>query len=151
MVQKMYLKHSVSCTNTHHDVTDLVNHWIFKSTKTWISRERKITLRIWVEYIWKVKIVHCNGPLSNKMIIFRQSQQKVVALRGRNKRIVHCRLKLQAKLVARSWSERQRSWGGLSAGLRAPPSGALRGQSPPTKNFEVFRCSRLAYNSLKFY
>ena len=25
------------CTNTHHDVTDLVNHGIVKNTKTWIS------------------------------------------------------------------------------------------------------------------
>ena len=33
----------LSCTNTHHDVTDLVNHGIVKNTETWISRERNIT------------------------------------------------------------------------------------------------------------
>ena len=35
--------HPVSCTNIHHDVTDLVNHEMAKNTKTWISRERNIT------------------------------------------------------------------------------------------------------------
>ena len=29
--------HPVSCTNTHHDVTDLVNHGMVKNTKTLIS------------------------------------------------------------------------------------------------------------------
>ena len=33
----------VSYTNNHHDVTDLVNHEMFKNTKTSISRERNIT------------------------------------------------------------------------------------------------------------
>ena len=34
----------VSCTNnTHHDITDLVNHGMVKNTKTWISWERNIT------------------------------------------------------------------------------------------------------------
>ena len=43
VVQKIYLKmHLVSCTNTHRDVTDLVNHGMFKNTKTWISWERNI-------------------------------------------------------------------------------------------------------------
>ena len=32
-----------SCTNTHHVVTDLVNHEIVKNTKASISRERNIT------------------------------------------------------------------------------------------------------------
>ena len=36
--------HLVSCTNTHHDVIDLVNHEIVKNTKTWISWERNITV-----------------------------------------------------------------------------------------------------------
>ena len=41
MVQKIYSKmHPVSCTNTHDDVTDLVNHGMVKNTKTWISWER---------------------------------------------------------------------------------------------------------------
>ena len=31
-----------SCTNTHRDVTDLVNHGMVKNTKTWISWERNI-------------------------------------------------------------------------------------------------------------
>ena len=35
--------HPASCTNIHHDVTDLVNHEIVKNTKTWISSERNIT------------------------------------------------------------------------------------------------------------
>ena len=43
MVQKIYSKmHLVSCTNTHRDVTDLVNHEMVKNTKTWISWERNI-------------------------------------------------------------------------------------------------------------
>ena len=29
--------HTVSCSNTHHDVTDLVNHGMIKNTKTGIS------------------------------------------------------------------------------------------------------------------
>ena len=29
--------HPVLCTNTHHDVTDLVNHGMVKNTKTWMS------------------------------------------------------------------------------------------------------------------
>ena len=45
MVQKIYLKmHPISCTNTHCDVTDLVNHGMVKNTKTWISWERNITV-----------------------------------------------------------------------------------------------------------
>ena len=35
--------HLISCTNTHHDVTDLVSHEIVKNTKTWVSWERNIT------------------------------------------------------------------------------------------------------------
>ena len=35
--------HPVSCTNTHHDVTDLLNRGIAKNTKTWISWEWNIT------------------------------------------------------------------------------------------------------------
>ena len=34
--------HLVSCTNTHRDVTDLVNHGMVKNTKTLISSERNI-------------------------------------------------------------------------------------------------------------
>ena len=35
--------HLVSCTNTHHDVTDLVNHRMIKNAKKWISWERGLT------------------------------------------------------------------------------------------------------------
>ena len=43
VVQKIYSKmHLISCTNTHRDVTDLVNHGMVKNTKTWISWERNI-------------------------------------------------------------------------------------------------------------
>ena len=52
VVQKIYSKmHPVSCNNTHHDVTDLVNHGIVKKTKTLISREQNIT------FPWNKKIL----------------------------------------------------------------------------------------------
>ena len=35
--------HLVSCNNTHHDVTDLVNHEMVKNVKTLIPWERNIT------------------------------------------------------------------------------------------------------------
>ena len=34
--------HPVLCTNTHHDVTDLVNHGLVKNTKTWICWKQNI-------------------------------------------------------------------------------------------------------------
>ena len=42
---KSYIKqmHPVLRTNTYHDVTDLVNDWMLRNTKIWISWERKIT------------------------------------------------------------------------------------------------------------
>ena len=44
MVQKIYPKmHLASCSNISHGVTDLVNHGMFKTTKTWISWEQNIT------------------------------------------------------------------------------------------------------------
>ena len=44
MAQKIYSNmHPVSCTNTHHDVTDLLYHSMAKDTKTWISRKWNIT------------------------------------------------------------------------------------------------------------
>ena len=44
MVQKIQSKiHLVSCTNTHHEVTDLLNHGMVKNTKTLISWEQNIT------------------------------------------------------------------------------------------------------------
>ena len=43
VIQKIYLKmYFVSCTNTHRDVTDSLNHGMVKNTKTWISSERSI-------------------------------------------------------------------------------------------------------------
>ena len=33
---------SVSCTNNHHDITDLVNHGMVKSTKTRISQKQNL-------------------------------------------------------------------------------------------------------------
>ena len=45
--------HLVSCTNTHHDVTDFVDLGMVKNTKTWISWERKIT------FPWNKKILTC--------------------------------------------------------------------------------------------
>ena len=35
--------HTVTCSNTHHDVTDLVNLEMVKNAKTWLSWERNIT------------------------------------------------------------------------------------------------------------
>ena len=43
VVQKVYSKMClVSCSNTHCDITDSVNHGIVKNTKTYISWERNI-------------------------------------------------------------------------------------------------------------
>ena len=43
VVQNIYSKmHLVSCTNTHRDVTYLVNHGMVKNIKSWISWERNI-------------------------------------------------------------------------------------------------------------
>ena len=53
MAQKICSKmHSVSCTNTHYEITDLVNHGMVKNTKTWISQEQNLT------FWWNKKI--CN-------------------------------------------------------------------------------------------
>ena len=41
--------HLVSCTNTHHDVTGLVNRGMAENEKTWISRERSIA------FLWNKK------------------------------------------------------------------------------------------------
>ena len=35
--------HTVTCSNTHYDVTDLVNLEMVKNAKTWLSWERNIT------------------------------------------------------------------------------------------------------------
>ena len=54
MVQKIYSKmHPVSCTNAHHDVIiSLVNHGMFKNTKTLISWEWHIT------FLWNKKVLN---------------------------------------------------------------------------------------------
>ena len=42
-VQKIYWEvHPFSCTNNHHDVTNLLNHGMVKDPKTWISWGRNI-------------------------------------------------------------------------------------------------------------
>ena len=47
MLQKIYSKmYLVSCTNSHHDVTDLVNQEMVENTKTWISWKRIITFLV---------------------------------------------------------------------------------------------------------
>ena len=43
----------VSSANTHHGITDLVNHGMVKNTKTWISPEQDITL------LWNKKKLTC--------------------------------------------------------------------------------------------
>ena len=53
VVQKIYSKmHLVSCTNTHGDVTDLVNHGMVKNTKIWISWEWNII------FLWNKKFLN---------------------------------------------------------------------------------------------
>ena len=42
----------VSCTNTHHDITDLLNYGMVKNTKTWISWEWHKT------FLWNKKILN---------------------------------------------------------------------------------------------
>ena len=48
----LFKMHPVSCTNTHRDVTDLVNHVMVNDTKTWISQEQNIT------FLWNKKILN---------------------------------------------------------------------------------------------
>ena len=53
VVQKIHLKmHPASCTNTHHDVTDLLNHGMVKNTKTWVSWEWNVT------FLWNEKALN---------------------------------------------------------------------------------------------
>ena len=37
--------HPVSCTNTHHDFTNLVKHWMVKNAKIWIFREQNFPIK----------------------------------------------------------------------------------------------------------
>ena len=41
----------VSCTNIHHDVTDLANYGMVKNIKTWISLEQNII------FVWNKKVL----------------------------------------------------------------------------------------------
>ena len=53
MVQEICSKtRPVSGTNTHHDVTDLVNHRTVKNIKFWMSQERNIT------FLWNKRILN---------------------------------------------------------------------------------------------
>ena len=46
--------HPISCTNTHHDVTDLLNHGIVKTTKTWIFLRKGHD----ITFQWNKKIIN---------------------------------------------------------------------------------------------
>ena len=51
--------HPVSSTNTHNDVTDLVNHGMVKNTKAWISWDRKKLLPCVSDYtFWEIIILY---------------------------------------------------------------------------------------------
>ena len=63
MVQKIYSKtHPLSCTDTHHDVTDLINHGMVKDTKNLnslrtehnFSTNKKILTRASDDTFWEV-------------------------------------------------------------------------------------------------
>ena len=41
----IFKKHPVSCIDTHHDATDLLNHGMVKNTKTWISFEHDFSTK----------------------------------------------------------------------------------------------------------
>ena len=57
----------VSCTNTHHDVTNFINGMV-KNTKTWISWERNIT------FLWNKKILKlCLILWSYCFVVFQRS------------------------------------------------------------------------------
>ena len=45
VIERKKKKHLVSCTNTHHDVTGLVNHGMVKNTKTGISGGQDISIK----------------------------------------------------------------------------------------------------------
>ena len=51
-MQILNLLSPVSCTNTHCDVTDLVNYGMVKNTKTWIFWEQNIL------FLWNKKILN---------------------------------------------------------------------------------------------
>ena len=71
--------HPVSCTNTHRDVTDLVNHGMVKNTKDWISWERNIiSLR-------NKKILICTSDKTRKLSFYSGGNlYKYETLQGSN-------------------------------------------------------------------
>ena len=65
MVQKIYSKmHAVSCTKTHHDVTDLVNYSMVRNTEIWLSWKQNIF------FPWNKKILN----LCPRCHIFRSNR-----------------------------------------------------------------------------
>ena len=73
--------HPVWCTNTHHDVTSLVNHGMVKYTKTSISREWNIHF-LWNKKnltslsdgrFWEVIVLEQRQPLINMVTILMMS------------------------------------------------------------------------------
>ena len=73
VVQKIYSKiYLVSCTNTHRNVTDLVNHGMVKNIKTWRSWEPNLVF-LWNKIFlicasddtfWEVIVLQQRRPLS---------------------------------------------------------------------------------------
>ena len=67
--------HVVSCTKIHHDAIDLVNHGMFKNTKSGVSWERYITfLRnkkifnlAWDEKFWEIIVLLAEVTFMNWM------------------------------------------------------------------------------------
>ena len=54
----------IFCTNTYHDVTDLVNYGMGKNTKTWISRERNIN------FLWNKKpMLHMDTLRNYRLVV----------------------------------------------------------------------------------
>ena len=62
--------HLVSCTNTHRDVADSVNHGLFKNTKTWIFWEWNKIKNFLIcdsdDTFWEVILFCSGGNLWNK-------------------------------------------------------------------------------------
>ena len=78
LVQKIYTKmYPISCTNTHHDVTDLINHGMVKIQKfeylengTWLFYERKKSLTCALyDKLWEVIVFQRRLPLSLRRMI----------------------------------------------------------------------------------
>ena len=64
---KRYIqKCTTSCTNNHHDATDLVNHEMVKITKTWISWEQNI---IFLQKIKKFLACASDNPFAEVIVL----------------------------------------------------------------------------------